>query len=98
MMVPNHLYGQPDVFDRSGMQLAVAGDRWTVGRVVAAGPAARAGIARGDTIVSIEGLHPADLPPGGLRSLMRRPPGTRVHLGVEAGGDHEVVITLADVL
>jgi hypothetical protein len=40
ILKPNHLYGQPDAFNRGGMRLAAIGDGWKVAEVMAGGAAA----------------------------------------------------------
>ncbi len=97
---PNANYAKPDVYDRSGMWLNVAGDAFELMDVTAGGPAALAGLKIGDRISAIDG-HPAvQLTLPQVRDRFRSdPPGTHIPLTVESGGrQREVVLVLQDLI
>jgi hypothetical protein len=75
-------------FDRSGMWINAKPDGYVVTDVSAGGPAAQAGIAVGDLIVTLDG---APTRPGGLsdaRILLRaQPAGTKVQVRLKRGAD-----------
>jgi hypothetical protein len=80
---------RPDVFDRSGMWINVTegGGSFDVVDVIADGPAARAGLAAGDHIVTVDGVKADEL---SLPELRRRftsdAPGTRIRVEFERAG------------
>lgn len=99
ILEPNHRYGAPDVFDRSGMRLKAGIAGWTVEAVYPEGAAERAGMRRGDTVLSINGKGRADLDAVALHETMTGPIEQPVELRVRAGGsEHITVIRLRDVL
>lgn len=95
----NANYDKPDVFDRSGMWLNMAGDGFEVMDVVAGGPAAQAGLKVGDKIVAIDGLASSQISLPALRVRFKTDaPGTQVRLTVQSGGDkHETDLVLRDL-
>ena len=85
-------------YDMSGMFVLASGaDRKTfvVRTLVTGGPAEQAGIAVGDTIVSVNGQPASSLALGALRELLKGGDGRVVRLGIEhAGTSRSVDITL----
>jgi carboxyl-terminal processing protease len=67
------------------VSLTTAGDAH-IDRVIAGGPAARAGLAAGDAIVAIDGKSAHDLGATGLRDALRGKIGTSVAVEIERGG------------
>ncbi|MBV8118303.1 MAG: hypothetical protein JOZ01_10005, partial [Candidatus Eremiobacteraeota bacterium] len=61
-------------------------------------PAATAGIVRGDTIDSIDGMPAAAMSLQAVRELFYGPPGTNIRLGLvgKNGESRSVVLTLRD--
>lgn len=83
ILEPNHLFDDPDPFDRSGMWINRDDDGFRVEDVVASGPADAAGLAPGDRIVAVDGAPAASIRLPDLRSRLREsPPGTVVELEV----------------
>ena len=96
----NANYAIPDAFDRAGMWLNQAGDAFEVVDVVAGGPAAEAGIAKGDKIVAVDGRAAAQLSLWAVRARFKSDlPGTKVRVARErAGQKSEVALTLRDLI
>ncbi|AUX27309.1 carboxyl-terminal processing protease [Sorangium cellulosum] len=69
-----------------GAMLSVSPGGVVIADVVEGGPAALAGLARGDVIVRIDGESAADLPLSDCIQRLRGAPGTRVTVGVEREG------------
>lgn len=97
---PNAAFGAPDVWDRSGMWVNVAGDALVVVDSTAGGPAAEAGVKAGDRIVAVDGVPAAKVRLPDLRTRFRTdPPGTRVELTLaDQGGTRKVTLTLRDLV
>ncbi len=96
---PNHHFGEPDVFNRSGMVLEAARGGWRVVFVGAGGPAERAGVRMGDEVLAIDGKLAVGLTSPAIRAIMVAPVGTGVGLTLRSGGrDRYVTLTLRDVL
>ena len=81
----NANYGQPDVFDRSGMWLNQSGDTLEVMDVVAGGPAAAAGLKTGDKILAIAGRPVSQLSLPAVRQEFKSQPGTKLRLSIQSG-------------
>ncbi len=94
----NARYSEPDAFDRAGLWMNQVDGGFEVMDVFAGSPAAEAGIAVGDTILSVDGQPVASLP--ALRQRFRSDaPGTRVRLEIRKGEtQREVVLTLRDLV
>jgi len=89
-------YGTPDVADRGGVWLELAADGFKVVDVVAAGPAAQAGLKNGDVIVEVNGRAWSELTLPVVRDILRGTPGVRVR--VKTGGGTEGAIVLRDLV
>ncbi len=100
VLEPNAAFAAPDVWDRSGMWVNVAGDALVVVDSTAGGPAAEAGVKAGDRIVAVDGVPAAKVRLPDLRTRFRTdPPGTRVELTLASeGGTREVTLTLRDLV
>lgn len=96
----NGRYAAGDTYDRAGVWLNASDDRasFEVIDVTAGGPAAKAGLAVGDTIVSIDDTPVAKLRLPDVRWRFRTAAvGTEVRLRVRrAGAEREITVTLAD--
>lgn len=77
-----------------------SGGAFTVLDVIAGGPAAEAGLAVGDRVLSVDGTCASTLLLPAVRARFKSDaPGTRVRLLVDsAKGRHEVVVTLRDLV
>jgi hypothetical protein len=97
---PNGTGRGKEPWDRSGLWLNLAGDAFVVMDVVAGGPGAKAGLARGDRILSVDGKPAAKVTlPGARERLRTGAPGTKVRLAVESNGNRrDVTLVLADLL
>lgn len=87
-----------DTFDRSGMWINAAPAGFAVMDVVANGPAANAGIAKGDIITAVNGKPASAIPVYEMRRMLRdEAPGTVVALQTKGpAGAKDVKLTLRD--
>jgi len=92
----NANYGQPDVFDRSGMWIERRASGYEVIETIKDGPAAKAGLVPGNVIVAIDGKPWNSLPLTTLRQDLKAAPGTKVKL--KLGNGQERVITLRELI
>lgn len=84
---PNANAAKPDVFDRSGMWVNLAGDAFEVVDVTAGAAAEKAGLEVGDRIVAVDGKAASKMTLPELRARFRAdPPGTTIPLTVERKG------------
>ena len=93
-LVPNSEFSQRDEYDRSGLFLIAPAGQLTALDVRAGTPAARAGLVRGDQLVSVNGKPASSINLLQIRNLFRSPSGTVVHLTVRHKGDAERAVTL----
>lgn len=93
---PNARFGEHDSYDRSGMLLIDKSGQIIVYDVRQGTPAAQAGLAKGDRILSIDGSAPRSLEQ--VRHAVRDAPGTVLHLQVEdkSGRPRAATLTLRD--
>ena len=93
---PNARFGERDTYDRSGMLLISDAGKIVVYDVRQGTPAAKAGLAKGDIILSIDGVAPRSLEQ--VRHAMRAAPGAVLHLQAvdKTGTPRPVTITLHD--
>jgi len=96
----NANYDTPDVFDRSGMWLNLSGETFEVMDVIAAGPAAAAGLKVGDRILAIDGRPVSQLSLPAIRQQFKSdPPGTKLRLAVRSGEQkREAELVLKDIV
>jgi hypothetical protein len=92
----NANYGQPDIFDRSGMWLERGATGFEIVELIKDGPAAKAGLAPGNVIVAIDGKAWTTLPLATVRQELKAAPGTKVKVKLSSG--QERVITLRDMI
>jgi S1-C subfamily serine protease len=97
-LVPNADLDISDVNERSGMFVVHSG-AFVVAGVRPGTPAADAGIVKGDTIVSIDGVPADRLTLGTMREAFRRPAATTIEVGVQSKGatsSRTITLTLRD--
>jgi predicted metalloprotease with PDZ domain len=96
----NKQYGRRDSYDRAGLWMGQKGEDFTVVDVIAGGPADRAGIRQGETILAIDGVPSSQLVLPEVREKIRREAvGKKVSLLLEFGGKRRtVVVTLRDLV
>jgi hypothetical protein len=92
----NANFGYPDVFDRSGMWIERGETGFDIVDVIKDGPAAKAGLAPGNTIIAVDGRASATLSLATLRQELKAAPGTKVK--VRLGSGQERVVTLRDLI
>jgi hypothetical protein len=96
---PSHFFGQPDIFNRTGFRLKQDGNAWTITTIYPDSPAAIAGLATGDRILTISGRAPMQIAVDGLAAILKGPVGTSVPLLIAAkSGSRVVRLKLRDVL
>ena len=97
---PGAHYAEPDEFPRSGLQLALDGDRVLAYAVLADSPAARAGLREQDEVVAIDGKPARNWTPDTLaETLDRGRPGSRHTLEVVRDRARKrLVLVLKDLL
>ena len=97
---PNRRFGDREPFGKFGAQLLRDGDRVIIGYVQDGTPAARAGIVRGDVLVSVDGRAAAKESVDGLsQRLEDAPDGTELKLKLERGGKaREIRVKLESIL
>jgi membrane-associated protease RseP (regulator of RpoE activity) len=98
-LAPNESFAKPDNADRAGLWLNRDGDGSRIEEVVAASPAADAGLAVGDTIVKVGGQAAATLPLSDFRQRLRED-GAPVPLTARKadGTTQEIYLKLRDLL
>ena len=96
----NSRFARPDSADRAGVWLHITDRTFEVIEVVPGTPAAEAGLAPGDRILSVDGVAAARLTLPGVRRLLReRPAGTRLELRVRRDGSvRRVRLVLRDLV
>lgn len=94
-LAPNANYGAPFTYDRSGLFLAAFNGSVVVLAVRAGTPAATAGLAKGDAILSIDGKPASSYTLPQLRALLAEAPGTALHMHIRSGTvERDVTLTL----
>ncbi len=73
-LAPGRRFADPDVFPRSGVQLARFGDRVEASVVLPDSPAARAGVREGDEVVAIDGRPLREWTPDQVAEALDRGP------------------------
>lgn len=98
LLAKNSDFNAPGQYDRSGLFVIDDTGVYTIISVLPATPAAAAGLAKGDVILSINGAAASSQSLPALRALLSSAPGTVVHLQVRGvrGAVFEVAVTLAD--
>ncbi len=95
---PNAAFAAEETYDRSGMFLVSQGGAIVIADVRPGTPAAQAGLARGETIVSAGGRSAGDIGLAALREMFRGAPGTAIVLVVQGktGPPRDVTLTLRE--
>ena len=99
----NHLYGQFDIFSRTGFAASAgkgAKDKgWTIQVVYPDSPASEAGLKPGDTILAIDGHAPGQVSDDALAAIVKGPVGSTVVVQVKSASRPKTVrLVLRDVL
>lgn len=91
---------QPDVYERAGLFLLNRSGKYVVIDARPGTPAAQAGIAKGDTIETIDGKPASSMSLQAVRELFFGAPGTVLQIGLigKDGGKRTVTLTLADIV
>ena len=91
-------FDTPFSYDRSGLFLIDVNGAFTVISVLAGTPAAAAGLAKGDVVLTINGTPAASTSLAGVRTLLSGPAGGVIHLHIRgpAGHERDAPLTLAD--
>jgi C-terminal processing protease CtpA/Prc len=98
-LAPNQGLGRPFEYDMFGALLLRDGDAFVLQRVVDGSPAARAGLAVGDAIVSVDGKPASRLSFESVRQLFVSRPGKTVTLKIRnAGNVRDVVVQLERIV
>jgi hypothetical protein len=97
-LVPNASFDEADAYERSGLFLIHHGASIVVADARPGTPAANAGIAKGDSIASVNGTPVSQMPLYAIRQLLAQAPGTVVTLGITSndGTQRFVRLTLQD--
>jgi hypothetical protein len=95
---PNASFSAPDTYDRSGLFLISRSGKYVVFDARPGTVGAQAGIAKGDTLDSVDGKTASGLSLAAVRLLLAQPAGTVVQLGItsKAGLTRQVRLTLRD--
>ena len=98
MLAPNADFATRETYDRSGTFLIARSGKIVIVDVRPGTPAAKAGIASGDAIVTIDGKDAGALGLATLRDRFREPVGTTIALTIAtpSGTTRTTTITLAD--
>jgi C-terminal processing protease CtpA/Prc len=98
LLTKNAQFGAPFSYDRSGLFLIDRNGAYTVLSVLSGTPAAAAGIAQGDAVVTINGAPASSASLAAVRGQLSAAAGTVVHLGVRNAQNavRDVTLTLAD--
>jgi len=98
LLAKNARFDTPFSYDRSGLFLIDQNGTYIAISVLPGTPAAAAGVAKGEAIVTINGAPAATQSLAALRALLSSAAGTVVHLGVRnpQNAVRDVTLTLAD--
>jgi hypothetical protein len=95
----NANFGQPDVFNRSGLAIQIKPEGPVIASVLEDSPAEEAGILVGDSITAIDGWMGDQITSERLFDILGQQPGTVVRLSIEhLGTTRDVHIKLRDIL
>lgn len=89
-------FGAPDAYDRAGLWLERGAKGFEIVEVVAASPAAAAGLKAGDVVVGVNGKAWTATTLSSVRNDLKAAPGTKVRLKLASGGER--VVTLRDLI
>jgi C-terminal processing protease CtpA/Prc len=96
----NSVFDAPFKANRSGLAVDSQNGAQIVRDVVAESPGTEAGIAAGDVIRAVNGTPVDKIPSWEMNEILRREPGTKVRLRVQATDktERETVLTLRDLI
>jgi hypothetical protein len=98
ILEPNHFFGQPDIYNRTGFTLKREGKSWLITRIYPDSPAAAAGLQVGDHIRTLAGFRADQASEEQLIGLLRGPEGSTLAVELASRGPHHIVtLTLRDV-
>jgi S1-C subfamily serine protease len=99
ILEPSHFFGQPDIYDRTGLRLERDGSGWKVTAVIPDSPASAAGLKAGDHITTIDSKTAKQVNEDELRTLLKGPVGrsVRLEVGTAPGTTYETLV-LKDVI
>ncbi len=98
LLAKSPLFDQPFGYDRSGLFLIDSDGTYTVLSVLPGSPAAAARLAKGDVLLSVNGVPAANQSLAALRTLLSGPADTvvRLHIRGPRGVERDATLTLAD--
>ena len=95
----NANFGQPDVFNRSGLAVQITAEGPVVATVLENSPAAEAGISAGDLLTAIDGWQGDQITAERLFDILGQQPGSIVRLSIgHLGTTRDLQIKLRDIL
>jgi hypothetical protein len=98
LLAKNAQFGAPFTYDRSGLFLIDENSAYTVLSVLPGTPAAAAGLAKGDILLTVNGAPAANESLAALRAQLSAPVGTTVRLHIRGphGVERDATLKLAD--
>ncbi len=98
LLAKNAQFGAPFTYDRSGLFLIDENSAYTVLSVLPGTPAAAAGLAKGDILLTVNGAPAANESLAALRAQLSAPVGTtvRLHIRGPRGVERDAMLKLAD--
>lgn len=84
ILEPNHFYGQPDVFNRTGFRVEQKDKVWVISNVYPVGPAQAAGLKTGDSIETVNGVPAEKLSDDDFDRIMRGVDGSKLELTIRS--------------
>jgi C-terminal processing protease CtpA/Prc len=76
------------------MRVRVENGRPVISAMAADGPAAAAGLKKGELLLAVDGQDVTSLGPGAISYLMSKPAGTKLNLTVASGTGEQRTVTL----
>lgn len=96
---PNHFFGQPDIFNRTGLRLKRDQAGWVITTIFPNSPALDVGLKVGERIETVNGKTASDFGEGELIGVLKGPLGSIIRLRIGGTtGARDVSLTLRDVL
>jgi hypothetical protein len=98
ILEPNHFFGQPDIFNRTGLRLQREGAMWTITTIYPDSPASVAGLKVGDRVNKVGGKGPDEISEAELAGLLKGPVGQSLRIEVTStAGRRSSDLVLRDV-
>ena len=99
ILVPNHFFGQHDIFNRTGFRLKREKGHWTITAIYPDSPAVAAGLKKGDRIETINARTANEINEDELSAVLKGPVGTKLTVEVATTTGHRrISLELRDVL